>query len=55
MNLHIFDENDELKKYRIQWNIKKFTLTLYTHLLRLQICQETSNWIYSTYILNKIE
>lgn len=55
INLHIFEGNNALKKYRIQWNIKKFTLTLYTHLLRIQRCPETSNWIYSTYISNKTE
>lgn len=55
INLHIFEENDELKKYRIQWNIKKFTLTLYRHLLKMQISKETSKWIYSTYISNKPE
>lgn len=55
MNLHDVEENDELKKYRIQWNIKKFTLTLYTYLLRIPTCTETSDWIYTTYISNKIE
>lgn len=47
-SLHDFEEKDVLKNLRKQWNTKKFTLTLYAHLLRKNQCKETSNWIFSS-------
>ena len=53
MNLSDIEENDDLIKYRKQWNVKKFMFTLYAHLLRTKKCEETSNWIYNNFILRE--
>lgn len=51
IQLHTIE--DELKKARIYWNVKKFTMTLYVHLIRTNNHTETKDWIYSTIILNE--
>ncbi|MEK4700070.1 DUF2785 domain-containing protein [Solibacillus sp. FSL R7-0668] len=44
---------DDLKHYRMHWNIKKFMYTLFAHCVRNGKNEQTTNWIYSEYICVK--
>lgn len=43
--LHYIEVEDWHKKYRYEWNVKKFEATLLKHLLRSTKCTQTANWI----------
>lgn len=43
--LHYIEIEDWHKKYRYEWNVKKFEATLLRHLLKTTKCTETTNWI----------
>lgn len=43
--LHYIEVEDWHKKYRYEWNVKKFEATLLKHLLRSTKCTQTTNWI----------
>lgn len=55
IDLHNINVSDGLKKYRLEWNINKFTLILYIYLLKNSKCNETLEWINSTKIINRLE
>lgn len=54
IHLADFEEHDELKYYRKQWNVKRFLFTLYAHLLQTKRCEETSNWILQNCITKNL-
>lgn len=43
--LHNLEIEDWYRKYRYEWNVKKFTVTLLKHLLKSANCAQTTNWI----------
>lgn len=43
--LHSMQIEDWHKKYRYEWNVKKFEATLLKHLLKSTKCTQTTNWI----------
>lgn len=43
--LHYLEVEDWYKKYRYEWNVKKFEATLLRHLLKTTKCTQTTNWI----------
>ncbi|MER2153893.1 MAG: DUF2785 domain-containing protein [Solibacillus sp.] len=43
--LHYIEVENWHKKYRYEWNVKKFEATLLKHLLSSTKCTQTTNWI----------
>lgn len=43
--LHYIEIEDWHKKYRYEWNVKKFEAALLRHLLKSTKCTQTTNWI----------
>ena len=51
--LHSYHHPEHLIQYRVHWNVKKFIMSLYIHLLKNQSDERLCNDIFLTFLANK--